>query len=171
VSRALHLVVSGVARYAGQLAVFALVAVVLGPDQAGHYALALAVTAPVFVVAGLGLRPVFLTISPRVAAHDAETLRAAASVLALGATIVVAAAVADAPTALLVSVVAGSKAVDTFAELWSAFLQATGRHRRLSGSTVVATAAQVAAVAAALAGGAGVSGAVAAGAAVRPSTY
>jgi hypothetical protein len=70
VSRALHLVVSGVARYAGQLAVFALVAVVLGPDQAGHYALALAVTAPVFVVAGLGLRPVFLTISPRVAAHD-----------------------------------------------------------------------------------------------------
>ena len=163
-SRAVHLVASGVARYAGQLASFALIALVLGPDQAGRYALALAVTAPVFVVAGLGLRPVFLTISPRVAARDAETLRAAASALALGATIAVAAAVADAPTALLVSVVAASKAVDTFAELWSAFLQVTGRHRRLSASTADATAAQVAAVGAALAGGAGVSGAVAAGA-------
>ena len=162
-NRALHLVASGVARYAGQLAVFALVAVVLGPDQAGRYALALAVTAPIFVVAGLGLRPVFLTISPRVAARSAETLRAAASTLALGATIVAAAAVADASTALLVSVVAASKAVDTFAELWSALLQATGRHRRLSGSTALATVAQIAAVGAALTGGAGVSGAVAAG--------
>lgn len=52
-------------RVAVQLAIMAVTARQYGPGPAGQFALALAITAPIFVVADLGLRTLYLSRAPR----------------------------------------------------------------------------------------------------------
>ena len=148
-----HLIGASGVRFAGQFAIFAIVARVLGPHEAGRYALGLAVAAPVFMVASLGLRTVYLTLNPAVDARHVESLRVASAAVAVAVVSGVTAALD--PTLVVVgTTVAITKALDASSELYAAILQDDGRFRTVSiAAAATTTASTVAATVVLLLGG------------------
>ncbi|RKR76130.1 lipopolysaccharide biosynthesis protein [Frondihabitans australicus] len=139
------LMAASASRYAAQLGVLVIVVRVFGSGAAGEYALALAVTAPGFIVLDLGLRDVRLTLHRPIPASRYLALRAAASGTVLLVTVVIAVAVAPA-TAGIVAAVSLQKVVDAFTDLRSGFLQADRRAGLIPALTAGTAACQLAAV-------------------------
>ena len=120
------LLAASIVRYVGQLAIFTLIARFSGPTDAGLYALALGLTAPIFILSGLGMRTVYLTLLTPVAATEYEKLRTST---AIGSVILltVACVLAKPEFALVIAVVACSKAFDAYNDLYNAILQKASR--------------------------------------------
>ncbi|WP_411722064.1 hypothetical protein [Mycetocola sp.] len=140
-SPARWLLLSNLSRYVGQFGLFSIIAVTLGSNSAGQYALALAITAPVFVFAGLGMRTVLLTL----AQPQALRYYSATRLLSLTAGLILVLGIGSffgasfAVTLLLISLL---KCADSFTELNIGVLQSLSRERRtvfLTGATSVAT--------------------------------
>jgi O-antigen/teichoic acid export membrane protein len=147
------LLIASVARYAGQLSVFALIARMFGAADAGTFAFALAVTAPVFIVASLGMRDVYLTLRTDIALTYYERVRAvtvlAAMVVSLGISLIF-----PMKVSLIVAIVASSKCLDSFGDLYGAALQKASRIRLIVLTSVIVAILQVGTFAVALAFGA-----------------
>ena len=139
------LLTASVARYVGQFAILILLARVLGPNDAGEYSLALAVTAPVFIVASLGMRTVYLTLRTQVQVQHYESLRS----LTVGFAIVVsigASFLFPSNVAIIVAVVACSKAMDSYNDLYGAILQKAHRIRVTVLTSTIVSVVQVVAL-------------------------
>jgi O-antigen/teichoic acid export membrane protein len=132
------LLIASVARYAGQLGVFVLTARWLGPADAGTLAFALAVTAPVFIVASLGMRDVYLTLRTHFGLTHYERLRTITVIAAMGVSVGIS-FIFPFKVAIIVAIVACWKALDSFGDVYSAALQKASRIR-----LIVLTAAIVA---------------------------
>jgi O-antigen/teichoic acid export membrane protein len=143
------LLTASVARYAGQLGIFILIARRLGPTDAGAFALALAVTAPIFILAGLGMRTVYLTLHNEIAFTHYERLRAATVAVAILFSVGVS-FFFPMHVAIIVAVVACAKALDSFSDLYGAALQKASRIRMTVLTSVVVAILQVGALAIAL---------------------
>ena len=144
------LVAANLARYAAQAVAFFVAARWFGAAIAGHLALALAITAPVFVVANLGLRNLYLTLSPR-APHSAYVrVRTWWSMLAVAVSIALALLSPGLPL-ILVALVAVSKAIDAVSDFYIAVAQVRDSVSRLALSFIVQPAAAAIGVAVAIA--------------------
>lgn len=150
------LLTASIARYAGQLGVFVLIARLLGPADAGNFALALAVTAPVFILAGLGMRTVYLTLHTHIALTHYERLRAVTVVAAVMVSVGIS-FVFPTKIAIVVAVVACSKALDSFNDLYGAALQKASKIRLTVLTSVIVTSLQVGTMGIALSSGASLS--------------
>src|ERR1035437_6178895 len=147
------LLTASVVRYGGQLAVFGLFARWLGAAAAGRFAFALAVTAPVFMLASLGMRDIYLTLRTDIALAHYEQVRAVTAIAA----IVVSVALSflfPMNVAILVAVVACSKALDSFNDLYGAAMQKSSRIKFTVLTSAIVAILQVATLATALALGA-----------------
>jgi O-antigen/teichoic acid export membrane protein len=140
---------ASIARYAGQLVVFILIARLRGPADAGIYALALAITAPVFIVAGLGMRSVFLTLRSPISVSNYERLRALTVAGAVIATIV-ATSIVSPEISVTVAAVSGYKALDALNDLYGAVLQRAMRASATVTTSIAVSAAQALTLAVAL---------------------
>lgn len=129
-----HLVTIRGSRVAVQLAIMALTARYFGAEDAGEFALALAMTAPVFVILDLGLRTLYLSRVPHPPYTQLLRVRLAATLCAL---LVSGALVLVRPTiAPVIVAVAVAKAADLFMELSIGPLQLAGRLLRGTALTV-----------------------------------
>lgn len=111
-----------------QFGVLLFVVRVEGVAQAGQLAFALALTAPLFVLAQMGLREVYLTATWAVSLRQVQVLRAAGVLIALVVSCAIG-AVQDVSPLPVVFVVSLVKAIDTYAEVFSGALQEGGRAR------------------------------------------
>ena len=137
----------------GQLAIFILFARWLGAAAAGRFAFALAVTAPVFILASLGMRDIYLTLRTDIALAHYERVRAvtvvAAIVVSVGVSFLL-----PMNVAVIIAVVACSKALDSFNDLYGAAMQKSSRIKFTVLTSAITTILQVTTIAAALALGA-----------------
>jgi O-antigen/teichoic acid export membrane protein len=147
---AILLLTASVVRYTGQLGIFVLFARLLGAEAAGNFAFALAVTAPVFILASLGMRDIYLTLRTEIALKVYERVRAA-TVLAAMVVCVGISVFFPGHVAILIAVVACSKALDAFNDLYGAALQKTSRIRLTVLTSAVVAVVQVGTLAIALA--------------------
>lgn len=139
------LLTASIVRYVGQLAIFATIAQILGPMDAGSYALAIAITSPVFILAGLGMRSVYLTLRSPVAATSFEGLRTVTVSLAIVASVVLAISLQPKFTVIVV-LVAASKSVDAYNDLYGAVLQKAMRADLTVRTSIVCAVAQAGAL-------------------------
>jgi O-antigen/teichoic acid export membrane protein len=151
--------------YAGcQWGILVVVARLASPEAVGQLALGYALTAPVFLFAGLQLRASQATDAARrfrFAEYRAVRIAGMAAGLALTAAIVLLSH-HDGPTRLVVLAVAASKAVEGLSDVYYGVLQQHERMRPMAVSLVWRGILSVAAVAAVLALGGGLAAAVAA---------
>lgn len=128
-------------RVAMQLAVMTITARSFGPAAAGEFALALAMTAPIFVVLDLGLRTLYLSRTPRPGYRQLLSVRvvATAGALALCAGL----GILRPEMFLVVLVVALNKASELFLELAIGPLQLLGQLTRGTVVTLAASATTV----------------------------
>jgi O-antigen/teichoic acid export membrane protein/O-antigen ligase len=137
---------ASVVRYAGQLAVLVLLARLAGPGSVGQFTVALAVCAPVYILAGFGIRTVHLTLPVPLAPQVCErfllgALGTAAAVIALLAVLL------PPEIGVVVALVALIRTGETLAELYGAMLQRAGRPGALVGAVASGVVLQTAAVA------------------------
>jgi O-antigen/teichoic acid export membrane protein len=125
-----------------QLAVMTVTARQFGPSAAGEFALALALTAPVFVILDLGLRTLYLSRTPRPAYRQLLSVRAVATACALA--VCVGLGLLRPEMLLVVLVVALNKAAELFLELSIGPLQLLGRLTRATVVTLLASGTTVA---------------------------
>ena len=135
------LVAASIARYSGQLAVFVVLTRTAGAADAGLYAVALATAAPVFLVADMGLKNLWLTLDHRLPFAHYEAVRLV-SALAAVAVVTATAGILGGALALLLAV-SVQKASDASAELCSGALQSAGAYRSVLLGSSGAAAAQV----------------------------
>jgi O-antigen/teichoic acid export membrane protein len=147
------LLTSSVIRYGGQLGVFILLARFFGAAQAGIFAFAVAVTAPVFILASLGMRDIYLTLRTRVALTHYERLRAATVLAAIVVSVVIS-LLFPTNTAIVVAIVAAAKALDSFRDLYGAALQKASRLRVSVTTSIIVAILQIGTLATAIALGA-----------------
>ena len=128
-------------RVAMQLAVMTITARTFGPAAAGEFALALAMTAPIFVVLDLGLRTLYLSRTPRPGYRQLLSVRvvSTAGALALCAGL----GTLRPEMFLVVLVVALNKASELFLELAIGPLQLLGQLTRGTVVTLAASATTV----------------------------
>lgn len=139
------LFVASIGRYAGQLAIFVVIARTLGSNAAGNYSLALAISAPIFVFLGLGIRTLYLTRHIEVPLAIYERLRIATALTGVGVATVV--ATIFGPDVITVALsVAALKAIDSFADLYMVALQKSGRLKPIVAYSFTNTSIQIAAV-------------------------
>ncbi|MEL4320077.1 oligosaccharide flippase family protein [Leifsonia sp. YIM 134122] len=119
---AFWLLSANLTRYAGQLVLFASIAVYLGSGPAGKYALAQAITAPIFILFGLGLRTLILTLSPSTSLRNFTIARSLSLLVAIGVTVLVA-VVFQSEFSLILLIVGLSKCVDSFADFYGGVSQ------------------------------------------------
>lgn len=116
------LVAANVLRNVGLLVILLVLARLTDPDTVGHYALALALTTPLFAFAQLGLRNVYLTV--RTIHRFSSYLRVQLIAIALALVASVAVALVAAPRiVIVVALVAVIKSVDVLSDLFAAPLQ------------------------------------------------
>lgn len=118
----LWLLLANIFRNVGLIALLILVARYTDPTVLGEYSLALAITAPVFVFAELGLRTVYLTLHRPLAFRNYVLLRFGMGGLAFVASVVIAAAFQPGILAT-VALVAAVKLADSVSDLLSAPMQ------------------------------------------------
>ncbi|MCL2422593.1 MAG: hypothetical protein FWD11_01660 [Micrococcales bacterium] len=131
---------ASVVRNLGPPVVLVLVAQVLGdPTTLGRYSLALAIATPLFSLAQLGLRVVYITLRPNAPIKDYVVVQGLALGAALAVTGVVAGAggvLVGASFAVTLVMVGVAKAADMFAETLTGPLQLTERLSRIFGAAV-----------------------------------
>lgn len=148
-SASLKMLTANLARYGGQLALLVVIAQTAGPEAVGRFALALAITAPIFILTGLGLRTVVVTLKTPFTLRDVFTVRCATTAAAMAASLAAAFLIPSADWAV-VALVATIKAVDTFSDAIYGLYQLAGRFTAIPVLAVIQSAAYVGAV---LAGG------------------
>jgi O-antigen/teichoic acid export membrane protein len=118
----LWLLLANIFRNVGLIALLILVARYTNPTVLGEYSLALAISAPVFVFAELGLRTVYLTLHQPIAFRHYLLLRTGMGALAFLVSVAIAALFV--PQILsTVALVAAVKLADSFSDLLSAPMQ------------------------------------------------
>lgn len=125
-----YLLGSALVRTLSQFILVSLATVILGNDQTGQYALALALTAPIFVCAGLSLNSIFFTLKYRAEIGDYESALLRSYALAIGL-VVLALAFTMPQSALLILVVALTKVSDGFSDLYALVFQKNNQHSRI----------------------------------------
>jgi O-antigen/teichoic acid export membrane protein len=149
--------------YAGcQWGILVAVARLASPEAVGTLALGYAITAPVFLLAGLHLRASQATDAARAFAFASYlAVRISGMALALGATaVIVLLAGYDGPTRLVVLAVAASKAVEGLSDVYYGVLQQNERMRPIAVSLGWRGVASLLAVGVVLWGGGGLLAAV-----------
>jgi len=144
--------------YAGcQWAIVVVIAKLASPEAVGTFALGAAITAPVFLFAGLHLRASQVTdAARRFAFAEYRAVRVAGMAVALAAVVAIAALSSyDAPTRLVVLAVGASKAIEGMSDLYYGVLQQHERMRAIAVSLLWRGPLAVLAVAAALWAGGG----------------
>lgn len=116
------LLVSTVLRNVVQIVIVWLLATLTNPEAVGRYALVLAIATPVFVVAQLGIRGIYLTHARAIALRSYVFVQLAFLIAATLVT-VGAAAIFSPGLALLALFVSGAKASDALAEAFSGVAQ------------------------------------------------
>ncbi|HWL00863.1 MAG TPA: hypothetical protein VNQ52_00665 [Microbacteriaceae bacterium] len=116
------LLASTVLRNVAQIVIIWLLATLTNPETVGRYALVLAIATPVFVVAQLGIRGIYLTHAQPIALRS-YVLVQLAFLLAAGIITISAAAVFNPSLVLLALFVSGAKASDALAEPFSGVAQ------------------------------------------------
>ncbi|WOP19685.1 hypothetical protein [Raineyella sp. LH-20] len=132
-------------RYAAQFLVLWSLSVRFGADAAGRLAFAIAVTSPVFILFGLGLRNLYFTLGPDLGIASFRRVRFLSSTVAL----VLSAAGVFLPLgfpALAVLAVAVGKWLDGVMDLGAAVLQDVNRTRRMALAYVAQLLASVVAI-------------------------
>lgn len=124
------LVCASVIRYAGQLVLLVLIARFAGAQGVGTYTVALAVCAPVFIIAGFGIRTVRLTLRRPVPAASYERFLLT-SLLCGTALVAIIAVFLPSPLGLVAVVIAVLRISETFLDLYGAMLQRAGRPRAI----------------------------------------
>jgi len=148
-SASLKMLAASLARYGGQVALLAVIAHTAGPVAVGQFALALAITAPIFILTGLGLRTVVVTLKTPFTSGDVLAVRATTTALALAASLAAGGLVPSADWRV-VALVAAIKVADAFSDAIYGLYQVAGRFTAIP---VLATFQSVAYVAAVLAAG------------------
>lgn len=123
---AIFILSANVARYAAQLGIFALLARQIGSAGAGAYVLSLAITTPIFIVAGLGVRTVYLTLRLQLHLAHYERLRGASVVVGMAVSLAASLVFRETDLAIIAAV-ACTKALDSYNEFYVAVLQKAGR--------------------------------------------
>jgi O-antigen/teichoic acid export membrane protein len=119
---------ANVLRNLGLIVILVFLARLTTPEVVGRYALALAITTPVFTFAQLGIKGIYLTIATRHRLVAYSTLLIASTMVAVLISLVL--AVTFFPQGVLtVLIVALIKVADSFAELFTAPLQLAGSTR------------------------------------------
>ena len=137
---------ANIAKTGGLLVILVVLARRTDPDTVGRYALALAVTTPIFVFAQLGLKGVYLTNARQFHFDRFVRLQLLAAAIATALSCVIAAL--SAPELLaIVALVALNKCVDTISDLVSGPLQRHGDTGRIfwgvAASSISATGAAI----------------------------
>ena len=140
------LVCASVIRYAGQLVLLVLIARFAGAQGVGTYTVALAVCAPVFIIAGFGIRTVRLTLRRPVPAASYERFLLT-SLLCGTALVAIIAVFLPSPLGLVAVVIAVLRISETFLDLYGAMLQRAGRPRAIVAVMGAGVGLQVAGVA------------------------
>ncbi|MDQ7908220.1 oligosaccharide flippase family protein [Phytohabitans sp. ZYX-F-186] len=144
------LLLGNAAAAATQWAVIVMLARLGGPDVVGRYAIGLAVSAPLILLAGLALRTVQVTDArSRYRFGDYLRLRLAGAAVALCG-IAAVAMVFDAGTAAVVILVGAAKALDAVGDIFCGLFQRHGRMRDIAVSMTVNGAATLVAMTALL---------------------
>lgn len=151
-------------RYAGQLVLLVLIARAAGATGVGTYTVALAVCAPVFIIAGFGIRTVRLTLRREVPTRSYERFLLTSLVCAC-ALVTVIGLFLPAKIGIVVLLIAILRIGETFMELYGAMLQRGGRPGAIVVVIGTGTSLQVASVAFVFAVGGGLVAALAASAA------
>lgn len=142
-----YLLVATVVRNLGPLAVLLALTRLTDPATVGRYSLALAMATPVYVLAQLNLRMVYLTLRPPEAVRGYVDVQSISVATALVVVCLVG-AVSDLALVPLLILVSMSKSLDAFVDMLSGPLQAAGRADRvLTGSALVAACAALASIA------------------------
>ncbi|GAA4510673.1 O-antigen ligase family protein [Brevibacterium yomogidense] len=151
-------------RYAGQLVLLVLIARAAGATGVGTYTVALAVCAPVFIIAGFGIRTVRLTLRRDVPTRSYERFLLTSLVCAC-ALVTLIGLFLPAKIGIVVLLIAILRIGETFMELYGAMLQRGGRPGAIVVVIGTGTSLQVASVAFVFAVGGGLVAALAASAA------
>src|SRR5690606_24302505 len=125
-SASLKMLAASLARYGGQVALLAVIAHTAGPVAVGQFALALAITAPIFILTGLGLRTVVVTLKTPFTSGDVLAVRATTTALALAASLAAGGLVPSADWRV-VALVAAIKVADAFSDVIYGLYQVAGR--------------------------------------------
>ncbi|SMY11382.1 O-antigen ligase family protein [Brevibacterium jeotgali] len=141
-------------RYAGQLVLLVLIARSTSVAGVGTYTVALAVCAPVYILAGFGIRTVRLTLRREVPTRTYERFLLS-SVASAGALIVVIGLFLPTQISVVILLIALVRTGETFMELYGAMLQRAGRPGAIVAVIGTGTLLQVASVAVIFAMGGG----------------
>ena len=129
-------------RNLGPLVLVVFLARVFDQETVGHYTLALAVATPIFALAQMGLRTVYVTLRPNAPIRDYVVVQGLAVAVAF-AVLAVIAGVAGA-IGLTLLVVGVSRVADTFTEMLTGPLQLAGRIGRIFAAAVAIAGLSVA---------------------------
>lgn len=140
------LVSASAIRYAGQLVLLVLIAHSAGARGVGTYTVALAICAPVFIIAGFGIRTVRLTLRRSVSTRTYERFLLTSMVCAT-ALVAVISLFLPGPLATIVVIIALLRTSETFADLCGAMLQRAGRPGTIVAVMAASVGLQVAVVA------------------------
>lgn len=113
-------------RYTGQLVLLVLIARLLDPATLGTYTIALAICAPVYIVAGFGIRTVYLTLRTAIPWRSYERFLVSALAIAYGVVVIIAFVVSPAIAQVLLAV-AAIRTIELLIDLYDAMLQRAGR--------------------------------------------
>ena len=141
-------------RYAGQLVLLVLIARSTGVAGVGTYTVALAVCAPVYILAGFGIRTVRLTLRREVPTRTYERFLLS-SVASAGALVVLIGLFLPTQISVVILLIALVRTGETFMELYGAMLQRAGRPGAIVAVIGTGTSLQVASVAVIFAMGGG----------------
>ena len=133
-------------RYAGQLVLLVLIARSAGAAGVGTYTVALAVCAPVYILAGFGIRTVRLTLRREVPTRTYERFLLS-SVASAGALVAVIGLLLPTQISVVILLIAIVRTGETFMELYGAMLQRAGRPGAIVAVIGTGTSLQVASVA------------------------
>lgn len=141
-------------RYAGQLVLLVLIARSAGVAGVGTYTVALAVCAPVYILAGFGIRTVRLTLRREVPTRSYEGFLLS-SVASAAALVAIIGLFLPADISVVILLIALVRTGETFMELYGAMLQRAGRPGAIVAVIGTGTSLQVASVAVTFAMGGG----------------
>ena len=120
------LLTASAVRYTGQLVLLVLIARLLDPATLGTYTVALAICAPVYIVAGFGIRTVYLTLRTAIPWRSYERFLMSALAIAYAVVVIIAFVVSPAIAQVLLAVSA-IRTVELLSDLYDAMLQRAGR--------------------------------------------
>jgi O-antigen/teichoic acid export membrane protein len=121
------LILASAIRYASQFGLIFILAQLLGPRAVGIFALSLAITSPIFLLAGWGLRQLVLTLARTIGFSTYARARFILAGIALIASVVIAATLQP-QNFFVIVLVALFKSAELFVDWASAYLQRALKH-------------------------------------------